>query len=545
LSILSTPFGPARLEEGFLLRVRSDSGRAACWAVGWWQGRKAGVAVVLGLARAEGKASLLQEGCGEIRNDSLCASLGVAREAGRKLGRAPALFRKLWEAYAEGLREGLGGYAPVTPANLAAWDLLVASLPEAERLYGDPPSRGGSNAAAFGAARTRRGGSLLWLDPHVPLAPRGDLHLHRLVIRSPDYEACGLARAGSPFVLVGSAPRIAWTLCSSWLETVEERLRPGGRGRWWKPPGESRSLRPAFLRCPLPSEWAFRAARSRSAPALARSTSLAPPLAHTHMVAADGRGRIAWCLGAALGRGRGGPVDLGGRDGYLVQCNASPSYLRPGRRKSLLRNPFPEKGGEDASWRHVRAGKILEDLLEKKGGIGPSDLVGPALDTCDPAALRLVRAALEAGVPREFRKTLERFRGGAGAGSRRASLAYLLEGALLEVRPDLAGVLHLAGAMEAALAGLEGSLLSLCARRALARWRRLGRPAWGRLHGGRPGSADTLLARGGSPWGPETFGAGEGSLCPMVVRLTPAGSRAVFLDSGRRKAGPAVSLPAS
>ncbi len=523
-----TPWGPARMEEGRLLRLAAPDGRAALWALGLWHGRRARIALVLGLARAEGKLSLLEGGERALRNDSLVAALRIQRRARAKLSRVPARAGRLWDAYALGLKEGLGGYRPATAGNLAAWDLLFAALPEAERLFARPSPFRASNAAALGARRVRGGGSLLWLDPHVPLEPRGDLFLHPLLVRSPEYTACGLARAGSPFVLAGAGPGLAWTLCSSWAETVEEQRRRGGRG-WWRPPGERTWLRPSFPACPLPSFWAYGAARSRSAPALVRRAATAPPLAHTHVTAADGRGRIAWCLGVASGRG-GGVFATGGREGVLVQCNASPAWVRPGR----IGKGKPGEG--DASWRHLRALAEVERLLDSRGRIGSAELETLARDTRDGAALRAVRAVLSGGmVSGRVRSALEGFRGGANTGSRAAGLVYLLEGALLEEEPSLAGALHLAGALERALALLPGEAAARAARRAFRRWEARGRPAWGRLHEGRPGSADTLLAFGGAPWGPETFPAREGSLLPMVVRLTENGARVRLPDPGDRR----------
>ena len=534
------------MEEGRLLDIRSGDGRAAFWALGGWHGRKAGIPVVLGLARAEGRLSLLEGGERSRRNDSLVAALRIAGAAERKLARAELSFRRLWDAYASGLQEGLSGYRAATPSNLAAWDLLFASLPEAGRLFSRPPFMGASNAAALGARRVRRGGSLLWLDPHVPLAPQGDLFLHPLLVRSPEYTACGLARAGSPFVMAGSGSRTAWTLCSSWWDSVKERRGRKGRG-WWRPPGEGKSLRPVFPFCPLPSLWAFRAARSASASVLARSTASAPPLAHTHLVAADGRGRIAWCLGIMLGGGKGGPVDLGGRDGFLVQCNAAPAWVRPGRRKDRGA-PGDGAGAEvpegDASWRHIRALDAVRRLLEEKGKIGPAELEELARDSFDGAASRMVGAALKAWAPGGFREALRSFRGACGARSRRASLAYLLEGALLEEAPHLEGALHLAGALESVLDGLPAPVLAKAARRAFRRWEAMGRPPWGRIHSGRPGSLDTLLAFGGRPWGPRVFGAGEGSLLPMVVRLTEGGSRIRLVDPTGSGGTGSLFLPA-
>ena len=116
-----TPWGPAWLEEGRLLDIRSGDGRAAFWALGGWHGRKAGIPVVLGLARAEGRLSLLEGGERSRRNDSLVAALRIAGAAERKLARAELSFRRLWDAYASGLQEGLSGYRAATPSNLAPW----------------------------------------------------------------------------------------------------------------------------------------------------------------------------------------------------------------------------------------------------------------------------------------------------------------------------------------------------------------------------------------------------------------------------------------
>ena len=543
---IPTPYGPAWMEEGWLLRLEASDGRAALWALGFWHGLRAGPVLVLGLARAEGKLSLLEKGERARRNDSLVAGLGIRSLARRKLARAGARARSLWGAYARGAGEGLSGYRLATPENLAAWDLLFASLPEAGRLFSRPVPFRASNAAALGARRVRGGGALLWLDPHVPRRPRGDLFLHPLLVRSPEYTACGLARAGSPFVLAGSGPRLAWTLCSSWVETVRERRGPAGRG-WWRPPGEGRYLRPAFPACPLPSFWAFEAARSRSAPLLARRSASAPPLAHTHLVAADGKGRIAWCLGISAEGGGGGPVDLGGRDGFLVQCNATPGWIRPGRKgKAAPRDAsLPGPRGEDASWRHLRALGQVERLLEGGRRARPAELEDLARDTFDGGALRLVRAVLERSLlPPSSRRLLAGFRGRGTTRSRKASLAYLLQGALIEEAPSLEGALHLEGALENLLSRIPGPVLEKTARRALRRWEHLGRPPWGRIHAGRPGSLDTLLAFGGEPWGPECFGAGEGSLLPMVVRLTEKGSFLRLLDPEKPGAPLSVRLPA-
>ncbi len=517
-----TPWGPARMDEGRVLRLAAPDGRAALWALGAWHGRRFPQVLVLGLARAEGKLSLLEEGGRACRNDSLVAALRIQGRARGKLSRASRAARRLWDAYAAGVRAGMDGYGPASAENLAAWDLLFAALPEAERLFSRPSPFRASNAAALAGRRVRGGGSLLWLDPHVPTGPRGDLFLHPLFVRSPEYTACGLARAGSPFVLAGTGPFLAWTLCSSWAETVEERKGPGGRG-WWKPPGERGWLRPGFLSCPLPSLWAYGAARSRSAPALIRRTVSSPPLAHTHVTAADGRGRIAWCLGVAPG-GRGGALALGGREGVLVQCNASPGWVRPGRAKKVV----PLEG--DASWRHLRALEELGRLLDSRGRIGPAELETLARDTRDGAALWVAREALSGEAQAQVRSVLKRFRGNAAARSRAASMAYLLEGALLEEEPSLAGALHLAGALDRALGLLPRKAAARAARRAFRRWESLGRPFWGSLHQGLPGSPDTLLAFGGVPWGPKSFGAEEGSLLPMVIRLTEKGARARLLD---------------
>jgi hypothetical protein len=109
----------------------------------------------------------------------------------------------------------------------------------------------------------------------------------------------------------------------------------------------------------------------------------------------------------------------------------------------------------------------------------------------------------------------------------------LVLGELLRRRPAAATALPLEGAFTRFLAGAGEEVLAAAWRAGSGRWRRLGRPGWGRLHGGLGGSANTLLAHGGSPWTGDPFPADEGSLLPGVVRLGPAGA-ALHLPDPRR-----------
>ena len=532
-----TPWGEVELAQGRVLQVRARRSEAAFCAVGWVQARRWPDLLERGLARGAGRAAQLDPGKGARHQDRLWGELGTAGRARRRLAAAGPLYRRCWGAYAWGLDRAwreLGRRpppAPITPANLAAWDYLLAALPETGDLFGSPPGSG-SNALALPGGLVRGGAGLLWFDPHLPLEPRGDLAFHGLCIRTFEYKACGLARVGSPFVLAGAGPKLAWTLCASWCESLgggpaEQAFRRG----WCRAPSGRRALAPAFTRCPLPAAWFFAAARASSAPGLVRRSAHRPPLAHTHLVAADRAGRTAWCLASAAPGGHRRPLHAGG---VLLQCNAA--FTRVRRERPLAAADFHPSflggPGEDRSWRQVRAREILDALLHGQGPVGPEALLVLARDECDPAA-RLLARHLTAGGRRA--PALAGWGGGLGRGSCRGALAMLVLAELVRGRPLLDRVLPLERACTRLLAGVGEGELAAAWRAGSRRWRRLGRPTWGRLHGGRGGSANTLLAHGGSPWRGLPFPAGEGSLLPGVVRLGPAGA-VLFLPDPRRPA---------
>ena len=88
----------------------------------------------------------------------------------------------------------------------------------------------GSNNWAVSAAKSATGGALLANDPHLDLELPSVWFEARIV--APDYEAVGMTLPGSPAVILGRGPRLAWACTNLYLDDVDvflERLDAGGR----------------------------------------------------------------------------------------------------------------------------------------------------------------------------------------------------------------------------------------------------------------------------------------------------------------------------
>ena len=210
-------------------------------------------------------------------------------------------------------------------------------------------------------------------------------------------------------------------------------------------------------------------------------------------------------------------MDDGGKDGYLVQCNACFTRVRPGfpGEKYVWRDFIFGDLGFDASLRHERAFKLVEKLLGRNKRIGVNDVVSMAGDLVDPGARLLAREITRRRILE--REILRHFKGTMGKGSRLASLVMLVQKELARRSPGSERFFHTAGGLERMLSGLPDEILRKAAKAALTQWNRLGSPRWGSIHGSRPGTLDTLLACGGSPWDGPPFPSSLGSFLPMVV----------------------------
>ena len=103
-------------------------------------------------------------------------------------------------------------------------------------LEGDPPSPG-SNNWLIGGSRTESGKPLLANDPHLGLFLPSVWY--QIQLRSPTYEAAGMSLPGTPGVVIGRGPAIAWAFTNTMLDDHDiffEKLNERGqvlRGEEW------------------------------------------------------------------------------------------------------------------------------------------------------------------------------------------------------------------------------------------------------------------------------------------------------------------------
>ncbi len=104
---------------------------------------------------------------------------------------------------------------------------------------GDRPSPGSNNWALSGL-RTASGKPLLANDPHLGLFLPSVWY--QAMVRSPEYEAAGMTLPGTPGVIIGRGPHIAWAFTNTMLDDHDlffEELDAAGqryrRGDAWKP----------------------------------------------------------------------------------------------------------------------------------------------------------------------------------------------------------------------------------------------------------------------------------------------------------------------
>lgn len=109
--------------------------------------------------------------------------------------------------------------------------------PEPTLLDGDPPSPG-SNNWLIGGSRTESGKPLLANDPHLGLFLPSVWY--QVQLRSPTYEAAGMTLPGTPGVVIGRGPAIAWAFTNTMLDDHDiffEQVNDQGqvlRGESWQ-----------------------------------------------------------------------------------------------------------------------------------------------------------------------------------------------------------------------------------------------------------------------------------------------------------------------
>lgn len=104
---------------------------------------------------------------------------------------------------------------------------------------GDRPSPGSNNWALSGL-RTASGKPLLANDPHLGLFLPSVWY--QAMVRSPQYEASGMTLPGTPGVIIGRGPNIAWAFTNTMLddhdlffEQLDETGQRYRRGETWRP----------------------------------------------------------------------------------------------------------------------------------------------------------------------------------------------------------------------------------------------------------------------------------------------------------------------
>ena len=179
--------------------------------------------------------------------DSLAFVLLMAEDLSFWQGRPEEeRFRWLQAFGAVGVRELLDEPSLHVPAEILelAESAGRPAEPEAAARRIDPDRRDfptpGSNNWAVGAGRTAGGRAMVANDPHLGLVLPGVWY--QVMIRSPEYEAAGMTLPGTPGVVLGRGPDVAWAFTNTMLddhdvfferldETGERYLRDGA----WHP----------------------------------------------------------------------------------------------------------------------------------------------------------------------------------------------------------------------------------------------------------------------------------------------------------------------
>lgn len=440
--------------------VEAASEADAWRAVGWLHANDRLFQMEMGRRAASGRLSELF-GARAVGFDRRMRRLRFRRLAeAAAAGVAPATFTAL-EAYAEGVNAWLAARGtdlppelrvlrvrpePWTPADTLSLTIMMArnlspieSPPELERfellrafgperareLDGAPaatlfpeieemartlaarPAEVGSRAESSGLGsnnwtvasfRAAAGGALIANDPHLGLGLPNVWY--QVSIRTPTYRAAGMTLPGSPPVILGRGPDVAWAMTNLYVDDVDvffERLDPEGarveRGDGWTPVESARETIRVKDGDPVEVEvkWTDRGtfldadaerglpARSLAWSAFERGDQLAAivALAKTKGVAevpaaiapwvfppqnllvADRRGEILWTpIGRSPDRfgwdGRfpapGWRLEVGWRG--LLPAEANPELLDPregliATANSFLPVPTPEWFGED------------------------------------------------------------------------------------------------------------------------------------------------------------------------------------------------------
>ena len=453
----------------------------------------------------------------------------------------------------------------VRPWHVIALDLRVSVLSELSAFAGAADSGRMSNVVAIAARRSTTGAAWLLSDPHLPLLDVPELRIWAAHIRTRTRSVSGLGRLGSPFVALGTNGSVAWGAASNWpvpwrVERVprqEARLRKQrvripvrGRGhveasiecdRSWDRPVLARRGRDLLVAADMLalrgsdlSTQFFHMARARTAAGVIRAASRHLALAGQTFVAADSSGAIAgsWLVPRSAGgrraRSEARRIDDGGEDGLLVNCNATPSLMRPGAVGGWRPAPDFADPAALSSYRHRRARR----LLDARRRVGRTHLAALAGD-----ATNILAAELRPRIPVLARR-LGRWSGRDGVSSRLATLFHLFVDAWLGLEPRARVWCERPEWLPDEFDSVALSRAARALAEAERRFVRANRPRWGdvhRLHLGDlevplSGSAHALAAS--APWPARRPGSSfdriqptpraavaHGAACTLLVRL--------------------------
>ncbi len=288
-----------RFDKWGVPHVDAKSLRDLAEALGWLHANDRMFQLELGRRHASGRLAEVL-GAELLPEDRRMRTLRLRRTAARYLEVLTPESRDLLEAYASGVNSWLGSHRGSMPPDLRLlhiepepWkpidslcftlnmslDLCYPAGPEEQRfdwlrafgpektldLIGkkgaivadevlaaarksDAPTTtkredkpaGGSNNWAIGTSRTATGAPIVANDPHLALGLPALWFEAKLT--SPEYEAYGMTLPGSPLIVIGQGPNVAWGFTNTELDTndefIEELSTDGNsvrRGTNWVP----------------------------------------------------------------------------------------------------------------------------------------------------------------------------------------------------------------------------------------------------------------------------------------------------------------------